>query len=66
MWWRWCRAALLLLSLPAPPAGHASAASPRPCRANPLCLCHADHFSCSDVPFHRLPEIGMIIPSLGL
>ncbi|XP_047529776.1 chaoptin-like [Vanessa atalanta] len=52
--------AALLVLLPRPTS--APAVSPRPCAANPLCICRADHFACDYVPFHRFPntEAGVL------
>ncbi|CAK1595661.1 unnamed protein product [Parnassius mnemosyne] len=50
----WRLAAALLLA-----AGPSSAPAPapaRPCAANGLCLCHADHLACDAVPFYRFPD----------
>ncbi|CAH2038196.1 unnamed protein product, partial [Iphiclides podalirius] len=54
--WR-LAAALLLAAGPCPaPAPAPSPEVPRPCTANGLCLCHADHLACDAVPFYRFPD----------
>ncbi|CAH2106861.1 unnamed protein product [Euphydryas editha] len=52
----WRVLAALLALLPRPAAAPAAPAAPRPCAANPLCVCRADHFACDYVPFHRFPD----------
>lgn len=58
--WRLAAALLLAASAPAPRASPPASPAPRPCAANSLCLCRADHVACDAVPFYRFPDTGTI------